>query len=248
MNIHRFLVLILTVLMAGMADADSIRVAAASNFRQAMTSLARQFEEETGHQAILIFGSSGKQYAQIIHGAPFDAFFSADSARPALLEELGKAVPGSRFTYAYGQLVLWYPRATLPELNASILETGEFNHLAIANPKLAPYGKAAEETLATLGLRDSLSQRLVRGENIAQTFQFVMSGNAELGFVAWSQLQSFEPLTEGSYWPVPPGMHRPIEQQAVQLRDDPVTRAFMLFVRSDTAIKIIREHGYNTPR
>jgi len=241
---------ILTVLLLGapgVATAAEIRVATASNFRHAMSSLADHFERESGHQLVLIFGSTGKHFAQIVHGAPYDVFFAADSERPTRLEKDGLAIPGSRFTYARGQLVLWGPEIAASRVDESVLHKAAFRHLAIANPELAPYGRAAVETLATLGLWDSLNGQLVRGENIGQTFHFVMSGNAELGFVAWSQLKSIPGLPDNTYWLVPSRLHQPIEQQAVLLNDSPASRAFMLFAKSDAAIDIIREHGYLAP-
>jgi molybdate transport system substrate-binding protein len=226
---------------------DEIRVAAASNFRLAMSSLAANFERDTGHEVLLIFGSTGKHYAQIIHGAPFDAFFAADSERPARLEQNGLAVPATRFTYARGQLVLFRPGDSALPLDEKYLQEGNYRYLAIANPALAPYGKAALQVLESLGLRESLKQRLVMGENVGQAYQFVFSGNAELGFVARSQLDQQAELTGARYWLVPAGLHQPIDQQAVLLKDTPAARDFMLYVRSDKAITVILEHGYLTP-
>lgn len=227
--------------------AAEIRVAVASNFRPAMQVLAKRFEKQTGHQVVLIFGSTGKQYAQIKHGAPFDAFFSADSERPLLLEQEGIALPGSRFTYAVGKLVLWSPVAGYVDSTGDVLKTGEFRHLAIANPELAPYGLAAQQVLQARGLWDPLGSRLVRGENIAQTFQFVKSGNAELGFVAYAQIKHRRKPVRGSFWDVPAELYTPIEQQAVLLIEGEPARAFMQFVQSWDALKIIAESGYAVP-
>jgi molybdate transport system substrate-binding protein len=232
---------------SGVLAADSIQIATASNFRDAMSSLANNFELESGHELVLIFGSTGKHFAQIVHGAPFDAFFAADAERPTRLEKEGLTIAGSRFTYAGGQLVLWKPAAGSVKLDEAVLQNGQFRHLAIANPDLAPYGRAAAETLKSLGLWEALSDRLVRGENIGQTFQFVMSGNAELGFVAWAQLKSAPGLANNAIWLVPANLHQPIKQQAVLLNDKPAARAFMQFVRSEAAAGIIREHGYTVP-
>jgi molybdate transport system substrate-binding protein len=226
---------------------DEIRVATASNFRTAMTALANEFEVETGHQATVITGSTGKHFAQIIHGAPFDVFFAADRERPEKLESEGLTVPGSRFTYAFGKLILWSPQADYVDVGGRVLKQGNFYHLAVANPQLAPYGRAAREVLENAGLWESLSKRLVRGENVAQAFQFVHSGNAELGFVALSQLKDGDHLSTGSHWPVPPEMYGAIEQQAVVLRDNRAAREFMSFVQSARAARIIRTHGYETP-
>lgn len=229
------------------AMADEIRVAAASNFSGAITTLSLQFEENTGHKVTLIFGSSGKHYAQIKNGAPFDVFFSADLQRPELLEQEGIALSGSRFTYALGQLVLWSPKQGFVDSDARVLSQGKFRFLAIANPKLAPYGKAAREVLRAQGLWNRLSGRLVRGENIGQTFQFVNSGNAELGFVAYAQVKRLNQKMTGSIWKIPQALYTPIEQQAVLLKDDEAARAFLLFVRSEEALEIIRDYGYDTP-
>ena len=236
-----------TTLLASQAMATEIRIAVASNFANAIRATVDRFETETGHRVMLAFGSTGKHYAQIRNGAPFDAFFAADVRRPELLEAEGLAVPGSRFTYAVGKLILWSPETAFVDSKGTILEHGEFRHLAIANPNLAPYGMAAREVLQARGLWDGLESRLVRGENIAQAFQFVASGNAQLGFVAWSQVKRPGHIVEGSYWDVPAALHTPIEQQAVLLIDTEAGRAFMSFMRSEKAIRIIRDHGYETP-
>jgi molybdate transport system substrate-binding protein len=224
--------------------AGEIRVAAASNFRDAMSALATQFEQASEHQVTLIFGSTGKHFAQIMNGAPFDVFFAADSKRPRRLEEENHAVPGSRFTYARGKLVLWSTRADYVDSRGEILKQGDFRYLAIANPKLAPYGEAAHELLESLGLWQEIGARLVRGENVGQAFLFVSSGNAELGLVAWSQLIVKPVHDRGSFWLVPKNLYRPIDQQAVLLNDNEATRAFISFIRSSKAASIIRAHGY----
>ena len=227
--------------------ADVIRIATASNFQAAMRDLAARFETESDHRVVLIFGSTGKLYAQINNGAPFDAFYAADSERPERLEQSGLAVPDSRFTYAIGKLALWSPQGNLVDSTGDVLSQGAFRHLAIANPKLAPYGRAAREVMEELGLWERLAPRLVRGENIAQAFQFVMSGNAELGFVAWSQLAGGDGAIGGSHWQVPAAWHSPIEQQAVLLNDTEAGRAFTSFMRSGQAAAIIRSRGYGNP-
>jgi len=235
------------VVTSGACIADEIQVAAASNFRSALSELASRFERGSKHKVVLIFGSTGKHYAQIIHGAPLDAFFAADTERPARLEKEGKAVAGSRFTYARGQLVLFRPGNHDSQLDETYLENGDFRFLAIANPDLAPYGRAAQQVLESLGLWGTLKRRLVRGENIGQTFQFVMSGNAEVGFVARAQLEPGADLPDNSYWLVPADLHQPIDQQAVLLKDSPAAREFMLYVQSDEAITVILDHGYLQP-
>lgn len=228
------------------AFAAEIRIAVASNFGPAMQVIARRFESRTGHEVILIFGSTGKQYAQIKHGAPFDAFFSADSQRPKQLEQDGVAVAGTRFTYAVGKLVLWSPVSGYVDPSGDVLKTGDFKHLAIANPELAPYGIAAQQVLQSRGLWEPLASRLVRGESIAQAFQFVNSGNAELGFVAYAQIKKPGKL-QGSYWDIPQSLYSPIEQQAVLLRDSEPARAFLQFIKSWEALKIIGVFGYQAP-
>ena len=212
-----------------------------------MTALADRFEQESGHRVTLIFGSTGKLFAQIGNGAPFDAFFAADAERPRLLENAGLAVPGSRFTYAVGKLALWSPQQGLVDTRGEILRQGSFRHLAIANPKLAPYGAAAREVMKELGVWERMAPRLVRGENIAQAYQFVKSGNAELGFVAWSQLASRPGMVEGSHWLVPPHLHRPVEQQAVRLSHSDAVISFFEFMLDERATSLIRSMGYETP-
>ncbi len=227
--------------------AGELTVAVASNFIQPMEQLARAFEQHSGHQLTIASGSTGRHYAQIRNGAPFDAFFAADERRPRLLEENGLAVEGSRFTYAIGRLVLWSPRPGYVDAQGDILRRGDFRFLALANPRLAPYGRAAEEVLRARGLRDRLAGRLVRGENIAQAFQFVSSGNAELGFVALSQLAQGRDDIEGSHWMVPQELHEPVVQQAVIVEDSAASRALMQFVRGDEGRSIIGRAGYRFP-
>ncbi|WOO39707.1 molybdate ABC transporter substrate-binding protein [Rubellicoccus peritrichatus] len=231
----------------GQLKAEEIRVAVASNFNGAMKELAERFEAETDYEVTLIPGSTGKHYAQIIHGAPFDVFFAADRERPELLEQGGLIVPGSRFTYAIGKLVLWSPKAGLVDQEGDVLNEDRFRFLAIANPKLAPYGKAAQEVLEKRGLWGKLNERIVRGENIAQTFQFVKTGNADLGFVAYAQMKFPSQLEQGTFWVVPQEDYSPIEQQAVLLKERQSTHAFLSYIRSKEALKIINEYGYDTP-
>ena len=229
------------------SPADEIQVAVASNFAPAVRQLASRFEKETGHQVKLSFGSTGKQYAQILHGAPFHAWFAADAYRPMRLEEAGRIVPGSRFTYARGRLVLWSPQLGLVDDEGEVLRRGDFRHLALANPRLAPYGLAARQVLEKLGLWQILQNRLVRGENIGQTYQFVKTGNAELGLVAASQVLDRSRTEKGSFWLLPADLHGPIEQQAVLLRDEEAARAFLAFAASEAGRAIIRANGYEVP-
>jgi molybdate transport system substrate-binding protein len=241
------------ILMAGIglcaatAHAAKLHIAVASNFIEPMKALAAKFEQQSSFKVILSSGSTGKHYAQIIHGAPFELFFAADKARPRRLEQEGKVVAGSRFTYAIGQIVLWSPRTDFVDSEGKILEKAGFNHLAIANPKFAPYGEAARQILKARGLWHALQGRLVRGENIAQAYQFVKSGNAELGFVAWSQIRRPHRDVPGSYWHVPARLYSPIEQQAVILRETAAAKAFVSFVKSKPARKLIAAYGYHLP-
>ena len=247
MHPPRYLFLAALMLAPVTGPAADIRVAVASNFRPAMLELVKRFEEQTQHKVILISGSTGKQYAQIRHGAPFDAFFAADSERPAGLEQQGIAVPGSRFTYAIGKLVLWSPEPGYIDSQGVVLEQNDFEHLAIANPELAPYGLAAQQVLQARGLWELLQTRLVRGEDISQAFQFVASGNARLGFVAYAQVKMPGKFPDGSWWDIPQALYDPIEQQAVLLLDTGPGRAFLQFIQSAEALKIIEDSGYSLP-
>jgi len=232
--------------------ANEIRIAVASNFYPTMKVIVEEFELENFdsskiNKIVLIPGSSGKHYAQIINGAPFDIFFSADQARPVLLEEQGIVENASRFTYALGKIVLWSPTNGLVDSEGQVLYDNNFRFLAIANPKIAPYGIATKETLVSMGLWKNMDKKLVRGENIAQAFQFINSGNAKLGFVSFSQLMSPHFSLVGSFWEVPKSLYNPIEQQAVLLRDSLLGRNFMEFVQTDKALNIISKFGYDLP-
>jgi len=232
--------------------ADEIKVAVASNFYPTMKVIAKEYELKTAgstgqHKVILIPGSSGKHYAQIMNGAPFDIFFSADTERARLLEQEGKVLDGTSFTYALGKLILWSSIDDYVDPKGEVLNKKDFRYLAIANPKLAPYGKSAEEALRSLGLWTNLKERLVRGENIAQTFQFISSGNAKLGFVAYSQIINPGSSIDGSFWEVPQSAYEPIEQQAVLLKDSDIGREFLSFVKSDESLSVIYKSGYGLP-
>jgi molybdate transport system substrate-binding protein len=237
-------VLAFCVLAVPASRADEIRVAVATNFSEVMDELARRFEPAGGHTVLVSAASSGALYAQIRNGAPFDLFFSADAERPRLLEEEGAAVAGTRFTYAIGRLALWSPDPDLVDDEGAVLSTGDFRFLAIANPELAPYGAAARQVLERRGLWEGIQDRLVRGQDIGQAYAFVFSRNAELGFVAWSQLRRPDASVGGSYWLVPGTDHDPIEQQAVLLVDSPAARAFVAFVRGAEGGAVIRGFGY----
>lgn len=243
---HLFL-LLFTLAITPIAKAETISAAVASNFTEAMKAIAYEFEIRSGHQVQLSFGSSGKFYAQIKQGAPYELFFSADQLKPALLEQEGLTAPGSRFTYAIGTLALWSADPTKVDAEAKVLTEGDFKKLAIANPKLAPYGAAAIETLQALGIESSTRNKLVQGENIAQAYQFAATGNAELGLVALSQIIDEGKIKTGSAWIVPANLYTPIRQDAVLLRhaeQSKAARQLLAFVRSEQARALIATYGY----
>ena len=247
-NINKLLLTLLIVSIASSVSvkADEILIAVASNFKNPIAEIARKFEENSNHKVTLIYGSTGRHYAQIKNGAPFDAFFSADSKRPELLEKEGLIIPGSRFTYAFGKVVLWSPKDNLIDQKGNVLSHGRFQHIAMANPKLAPYGRAAYEVLERKGLWDALKTKVVRGENIGQTFQFVKSANAQLGFVAYSQLKQMNDTVAGTYWDIPQSLYSQITQQAVQLKNNEATRDFINSMKSASSHSIIHRFGYGT--
>lgn len=232
------------------ACADEVSVAVAANFSGPMQVIAALFERDTGHKASLSFGATGKFYAQISHGAPFQVLLSADDETPARLIREGNAVAGSAMTYAIGRLVLWSADPALIDAQGEILKKGGFKHLAIANPKTAPYGAAALQTLEKLGIGEQNKARLVQGENIVQTHQFVSTGTAELGFVAWSQVIRNGQIASGSGWRVPAHLHAPIRQDAVILakgRDKPAASALLTYLKSAKAQSVIQSFGYELP-
>jgi molybdate transport system substrate-binding protein len=241
------LILIGAMVLSSGALAAEVQVAVASNFTAPMQRIAAEFEKDTGHKALLAFGATGKFHAQIANGAPFEVLLAADVDTPAKLETAGLAVPGSRFTYAIGRLVLWSATAGYVDADGRVLSRSDYRHLAIANPKTAPYGAAAVNVLAKLKLLSAVQPRLVQGENIAQTHQFVSTGNAQLGFLALSQVYADGKLTSGSGWIVPISMHAPIRQQAIVLgkgRANPAASALAAYLKSDKAKAIIRASGY----
>lgn len=229
------------------AIAAEVHVAVAANFTAPMQVIAADFEKATGHQAVLAFGATGKFYAQIKNGAPFDVLLAADDKTPARLEHENATVPGSRFTYAIGRLVLWSAQPGFVDAQGEVLKRGAFKHLAIAAPKLAPYGAAAVETLEKLGLLSVIEPKFVQGESIAQTYQFVATGNAELGFVALAQVYADGKLTRGSAWIVPDDLHNLIRQDAVLLakaKDNPAAVALLDYLKGAAAKAVILAFGY----
>lgn len=239
---------LLACTLATALHAETVLAAVAANFQAPLQALAIGFEQETGHRISASFGATGKFHAQIRSGAPFQILLAADAQTPELLEREQRTVPGTRFTYAIGRLALWSARPDLIDGRPAVLQRGEFRHLAIANPKLAPYGAAALQVLGKLGLRDRLAAKLVQGESIAQAYQFVASGNAELGFVALSQVSRDGKLTGGSAWIVPTNLHAPIRQDAVMLvngKGNAAASALMAYLKSDKAKAIIRAYGYD---
>ena len=251
-----FLSMICALALGVCAHAAEVTVAVAANFAAPMQQIARAFAQDTGHQAVVSLGATGSFYAQIRNGAPFHVFLSADDETPQRLEREGLAVAGTRFTYALGQLVLWSPQPGRVDDRGEVLRTGAFPRLAIANPRLAPYGQAAMQVLDRLGVAAQWQPRLVVGENIAQAYQFVATGNASLGFVALSQVlvdgrmdgRIGGRIREGSAWIVPPSLHDPIRQDAVLLsrgQGNPAATALLAYLRSDKARAVIRAHGYS---
>jgi len=234
-------------MLAGGALADEVQIAVAANFTAPIKEIAQAFEADTGHKVVAAFGPTGGLYTQIKNGAPFEVFFSADDSTPAKLEQSGDVVKGSRFTYAIGTLVLWSPKDGYVDADGKVLEKNAFEHLSIANPKTAPYGLAATQVLDKLGLSETLKGKLVEGSNITQAYQFVATGNAELGFVALSQVYKNGKLTGGSAWMVPSDMYEPIRQDAVILakgKDNPAAKALVDYLKGPKAEAIIKSYGY----
>ena len=243
-----FQLLITLVIFFSAAHGAEVTVAVAANFAAPMQKIAPLFEKDTGHKAVVSLGSTGGFYAQIKNGGPFHVLLSADDETPLKLEKENLAVSGTRFTYAKGKLVLWSKQAGFVDDKGDVLRSGQFKRLAIANPKLAPYGAAALETLHKLELVQGLQTKFVQGENIAQAFQFVNTENAQLGFVALSQVYADGKLSSGSAWIVPSHLHKPIQQDAVLLmagKNNIAATALLAYLRTDKAKAIIRSHGYD---
>ncbi|RCL28652.1 molybdate ABC transporter substrate-binding protein [Pseudomonas sp. AFG_SD02_1510_Pfu_092] len=229
------------------AWAEEVQVAVAANFTAPIQAIAKDFEKDTGHKLVAAYGATGQFYAQISNGAPFEVFLAADDSTPAKLEQENAIVPGSRFTYAIGTLALWSATPGYVDGNGEVLKHNAFKHLSIANPKTAPYGLAATQVLAKLKLTEATRPKLVEGQNITQAFQFVSTGNAELGFVALSQIYQDGKVTSGSAWIVPASLHAPIRQDAVILekgRNNPAAKALVDYLKGPKAAAVIKSYGY----
>ncbi|AIR90614.1 molybdate ABC transporter substrate-binding protein [Pseudomonas cremoricolorata] len=241
------LLAIATLLTFNTACADEVQVAVAANFTAPIKALAADFQKDTGHTLVASYGATGQFYAQINNGAPFDVFLAADDTTPAKLEQEKAIVPGSRFTYAIGTLALWSAKTGYVDAKGDVLRKGDYKHLAIANPKAAPYGLAATQVLEKLKLTEATKPKLVEGQNITQTYQFVSTGNAELGFVALSQIYKDGKISEGSAWIVPATDHEPIRQDAVILnkgKDNPAAQALVDYLKTPKATALIKSYGY----
>ncbi len=235
------------VLASSVAQAENVQVAVAANFTKPMEAIAAEFEKDTGHKVQLSFGSTGKLYAQVANGAPFDVFLSADDTTPMKMDKELLSLPGTRFTYAIGTLVLWSAKEGYVDAKGEVLKKGEFQHVAVANPKTAPYGTAAVQALTKLGLLAGIQPKFVQGENITQTYQFAATGNAELGFVALSQVYKDGKLNSGSAWVVPADYYEPIRQDAVILakaRNNVAAKALVDYLKGPKAAVVIKSYGY----
>ena len=247
MNALHITIATLTLIVSTLTSAAEVKVAVAANFAQTLKEIGTVFEKDTGHKLAITQGSTGKLYAQISQGAPFEVFLSADDETPEKLITEGKAINGTRFTYAIGRLALWSPKPDLVDEGGQVLKTDRFRFLAIANARVAPYGRAAVQVMQKLGGLASIEPRVVQGESITQTFQFVSTGNAQLGFVAPSQIRESGKIKSGSAWVVPENMHEQLRQDTVLLnpgKDSPAASALLNFLKSDKAKKIIAAHGY----
>ncbi|MFK5735214.1 molybdate ABC transporter substrate-binding protein [Pseudomonas urmiensis] len=229
------------------AWADEVQVAVAANFTAPIQAIAKDFEKDTGHKLVAAYGATGQFYAQIKNGAPFEVFLAADDSTPAKLEQEKEAVAGSRFTYAIGTLALWSAKPGYVDDKGAVLKSNDYKHLSIANPKTAPYGLAATHVLDKLQLTEATKGKIVEGQNITQAFQFVSTGNAELGFVALSQIYKDGKVENGSAWIVPADLHEPIRQDAVILnkgKDNPAAKALVDYLKSAKATALIKSYGY----
>ena len=250
MSLRIFTTILLLVISFSPYAATTL-VAVAANFSKPMSEIAIEFEKVTGHSAKLSLGSSGKFVSQIENGGPFDVLLSADETGPQKLTQEGYAVLNSQFTYALGKLVLWSATPGYVDDQGTVLSTGNFKHIAIADPKLAPYGAAAMEVLKNKGLQTKLQPIMVMGENIAQTYQFVSTANAELGFVALSQIIDNGKISKGSAWTIPNTYYSPIKQGAILLKlgaNNPAALALLDYLKSAPALAIIEKYGYDLPK
>ena len=239
-----------TVAFSLLAQADEVLLAVAANFAAPMQRIAAEFEKDTGHKVIVALGGTGKLYAQIVNGAPYELFLSADSATPRRLAQEGFGDDASRFTYGQGKLVLWSADPALVDAQGLVLKQGKFKRIALANPKTAPYGAAALSVLRQLDLLTALQPRFVQGENISQAYQFVSTGSAELGFVALSQVMVEGKLVSGSAWRVPDSLYEPIHQDALLLnkgKNRPVAHLMLDYLKGAKAQSVMRSYGYTTP-
>lgn len=248
LKLHKKLVLtLLSAVFTAHVHAAEVKVAVAANFAKTLEEITVQFEKDTGHKVLATPGATGKFYAQIVNGAPFEVFISADDETPRKLAKEAKAIAETQFTYAIGTLALWSPDTNLVDQGGGVLKTDKFKFIAIANAKVAPYGQAAVQTMLKLGLLTKLEPRVVQGENIAQTYQFVTSGNAQLGFVALSQITENGKVKSGSAWIVPQEFHDQIKQDVILLnngKDSIAAKALLDYLKSDKAKKIIASYGY----
>ncbi|VVP66227.1 molybdate ABC transporter substrate-binding protein [Pseudomonas fluorescens] len=238
---------LLTVFATGAAQADEVQVAVAANFTAPIQAIAADFEKDTGHKLVAAYGATGQFYTQIKNGAPFEVFLSADDTTPEKLEKEGDTVKGSRFTYAVGTLALWSAKDGYVDTNGEVLKKNQYQHLSIANPKAAPYGLAATQVLEKLKLTEATKAKIVEGQNITQAYQFVSTGNAELGFVALSQIYKEGKVASGSAWIVPASLHDPIKQDAVILskgKDNAAAKALVEYLKGPKAAAVIKSYGY----
>ncbi|MCC9624173.1 molybdate ABC transporter substrate-binding protein [Thalassospira sp. MA62] len=248
----RHILLLIAATIAGFcagsppASAGELTAAVAANFTDATRDIVKAFEQETGHSVKVSFGSTGKLYSQIENGAPFDVFLAADTKRAQMAAENDLAVGGSRFTYAKGKLGLWSQTANLFSDGETYLKDGGFDHIALANPKTAPYGAAAQEVMTNLGVLDAMKGKLVQGDSISQTFQFAATSSVDAAFIALSQAKAWTG-DAGTLWEIPDTLYAPIIQQAVLLttaKDNAAAQDFIAFLKGDTARKIIVDYGY----
>ncbi|CAI8890351.1 MULTISPECIES: molybdate ABC transporter substrate-binding protein [Methylococcus] len=243
----KILLLHLCVLVIPESWGAEVNVAVAANFTGPMEKIASAFQKASGHKAVIAYGTVGKFYAQIKNDAPFDVLISSDAETPSRLEKDGLAIPASRFTYAIGKLVLWSAKPGVVDDKGEVLKRGAFQHLALANPKMAVYGAAAVEVMNKLGVAAALESKFVLGESITQAYQFTASGNAELGFVALSQIYQDGRFAPGSYWVVPTELYPQLKQEAVLLvkgKNNAAAQALLTYLKSDAARQVIRAYGY----